>query len=77
MNARRLNVTRLEDGWFLHRLVMWFSEEGVIEEQNFKVYTDGNRRDIEMLCRIVMLRVSTHSPKRVNMCAKSKVAKRV
>lgn len=41
----RLNVTRLEDGWFMHRLVSTFAELGILQDQNFACYTAGNRRD--------------------------------
>ena len=64
----RLNVTRLEDGWFMHRLVSTFAELGILQDQNFACYTAGNRRDIELFCQRAMLRISTSPPKWVQHC---------
>ena len=66
----RLNVTRLEDGWFLHRVVLTFAELGLLNNQNFAAYNDGNRRDIEGLCERAMLTISTSPPRWVKHSCK-------
>ena len=63
-----LNVTRLEDGWFLYRLVQEFAGFGILEEVNFGCYTSGNRRNVELLCQRAMMYISISSPKWVQHC---------
>jgi hypothetical protein len=60
-----LNVTRLEDGWFLYQLVYTFAEFKILASQDFSRSTAGNRRDIEHLCQTVMLTIQSSPPKRV------------
>ena len=49
----KLNVTRLEDGWFLYQLIHTFSD------LDFAQLTPGNRRDIEDLCQSAMLKLQS------------------
>ena len=58
-----LNVTRLEDGWFLHQLVSVYQDLGVLDTHNFAIFTSGNRRDIEEFCQKAMLIITTSPPK--------------
>ena len=58
-----LNVTRLEDGWFVYQLVCTFTELKMLASQDFSRCTDGNRRDIECLCQSAMLRIQSSPPK--------------
>ena len=58
-----LNVTRLEEGWFLYRLIHEFTDLGILNEQCFSVYNNGNRRDIESFCQKAMLVISTSPPR--------------
>ena len=58
-----LNVTRLEDGWFLYHIVRIFSELGLLEHHDFASYTVGNRRDMELFCQKAMLVISTSPPR--------------
>ncbi len=59
----KLNVTRLEDGWFLYELIRTFSDLGLLQEQDFSKCTPGNRRDIEHLCQSAILNIQRSSPK--------------
>ena len=43
----QLNVTRLEDGWFLHKLVCTYADLGILDDIDFSHTTVGNRKDIE------------------------------
>lgn len=58
-----LNVTRLEDGWFMYQLVSSFAQLGILDKHDFASYTAGNRRDIESFCQKAMLIISTSPPK--------------
>ena len=58
-----LNVTRLEDGWFIYRLVCTFAELKLLSSQDFSRCTAGNRRDIEHLCQTIMLIIQSSPPK--------------
>ena len=51
----QLNVTWLEDGWFLRRLVSTYADLGILNDIDFSVTTVGNRKDIEFLCQKAML----------------------
>ena len=65
-NDWKLNVTRLEDGWFMFKLIQHFGENATLHCQDFNVFTGGNRRDIESLCKIAILQVTTQAPKWVH-----------
>ena len=67
-NDWQLNVTRLEDGWFLYRLVQEFAGFGILEEVNFGYYTSVNRRNVELLCQRAMMHISISPPKWVQHC---------
>jgi len=60
-------VTRLEDGWFMHRLVSTFAELGILQDQNFACYMQGTE-ETELFCQRAMLRFSTSPPKWVQHC---------
>ena len=66
----QLNVTRLEDGWFLHRLISTFADLGILNDINLSVTTVGNRKDIDYLCQRAML-ISTSPPKWVQHSCKT------
>jgi len=67
-NDWQLNVTRLEDGWFVYRLVQEFTGLGILEDVNFGCYTSGNRRNVELLCRRAMMVISVSPPKWIHHC---------
>ena len=54
-----LNVTRLEEGWFMYQLILTFNALGILGAHNFAVYNNGNRRDIELFCQKAMLKVGS------------------
>ena len=60
----KMNKTRLENGWFLYQLVLYYLEVGALHTQD--LYTEvgkGNRRCIEDLCERANLKRSLSSPK--------------
>ena len=58
-NDWKLNVTRLEDGWFVYQLIHTFSQMGLLGKVNFSRTTSGNRRDIEYDCQLAMLKIQS------------------
>ena len=66
-NNWRLNVARLEDAWFLYRLIYTYDQLGILETQDFSHCTPGNRRDIEHLCQCAMLKVQSLPPRGVRL----------
>ena len=62
-----MNEKRLEDGWFLYRLVLFYREQGKLGDVNFHTAPDAsNRRNIEKLCEAATGFLSTVPPKWVH-----------
>ena len=62
-NDWKLNVTRLEDAWLLYRLICAYSDQKMLEAQDFSVCTvAGNRWDIEYLCQRIVLKAQSTTP---------------
>ena len=61
----KLNEKRLEDGWFLYQLIMFYKNEaGTLNSADVGTTLNrGNRRDIEQLCEVANLQLSIRSPK--------------
>ena len=65
-NDWKLNVTRLEDAWFVYKLISSFADLNTLETQDFSLRTVGNRRDIEHLCQCAMLKIQALPPRWVH-----------
>ena len=59
----KLNVTTLEDAWFLNQLIQTFADLGILNQQEFSQTTIGNRRNMELLCQRALLKMESGSPK--------------
>lgn len=46
----KLNVKRLEDGWFVYQLALFFGQHNLLSTVDFNTELPGNRKDMEHLC---------------------------
>ena len=61
----KLNEKRVEDGWFLYQLIVFYKDEcGFLNSTDLGTeLSRSNRRDIEQLCELANLQLSLRSPK--------------